>query len=200
MPTATSSSPPKSFTDVVDELSALADDNSTVPVREVTSLFGSRFAAPIMIICGVVILVPITGAIPGVPTVASGIVVLTVIQMLASRRRVWIPKWLGEREIDAERIQKAARKVKPAGRWIDRISRRRLTWLVDHVGTYLIAVLSILIAAATPALEVIPYSAAIAGAAYVCFGVALLAHDGLLALAAIACSATLLVLVGMQLF
>ena len=68
------------------------------------------------------------------------------------------------------------------------MTRRRLTWAVRHSSMYVIAATCILIAAMTPLLELIPGSAMLAGAAITNFGLALLAHDGLIALIAICCS------------
>ena len=56
-----------------------------------------------------------------------------------------------------------------------------------------------IVAAATPLMEVVPFSANIAGVAITTFGLALIAADGLLALFSIAFSAGAFVLIEMQL-
>jgi hypothetical protein len=72
---------------------------------------------------------------------------------------------------------------KPA-RFIDRFLGRRLTGLTEGPAIRVIALVCIVIAAAMPMMELVPFSANGAGAALTAFGLSLIGHDGLLALLA----------------
>ncbi|WP_221930344.1 exopolysaccharide biosynthesis protein [Gracilimonas mengyeensis] len=73
---------------------------------------------------------------------------------------------------------------KPAS-YIDRWLKVRLTPLVQKTGQMVIAVICSLIALCLPFMEVIPFSANVAGLAFTFFGLSLITHDGLLALLAL---------------
>lgn len=62
--------------------------------------------------------------------------------------------------------------------------RPRLVVLVDGPGVYAIALTCVVIAAATPPMEFVPFTANGAGIALTAFGLALIGRDGFLALLA----------------
>ena len=64
--------------------------------------------------------------------------------------------------------------------------RPRLTFLTSAAATRVVAAFCVLIALGMPPMEMIPFSANLAGAALAAFGLALIARDGLLALIAFA--------------
>jgi hypothetical protein len=67
--------------------------------------------------------------------------------------------------------------------------RPRLTRLTEGGSVYLIASVCVVVAAVTPAMELVPFSANLAGIVLTAFGLALIASDGLLALIAIVLTA-----------
>jgi hypothetical protein len=85
-------------------------------------------------------------------------------------------------------------------RFLDRISRPRLSAVTQGIGAYSVALACIAIAAALPPMEFVPFSANGAGAALTLFGLALIAHDGLLALIGLAVTISTFVAVGYGLF
>jgi hypothetical protein len=101
------------------------------------------------------------------------------------RDHLWLPHWLLQRSIANDKLRKTVRWLRGPARFIDRWTRPRYTRLVRHAGGFVIALACILIAAATPVMEVVPFSANIAGVAITAFGVALVVQDGLVAIAAI---------------
>jgi hypothetical protein len=84
--------------------------------------------------------------------------------------------------------------------FVDSATKPRLQWAVRHVFLHLIAIICIVIAATTPALELVPFSANVAGIAIAAFAIALFTGDGLIALFALAFSVGVLALLLMQLF
>jgi hypothetical protein len=65
---------------------------------------------------------------------------------------------------------------------MDRFTRRRLEFLVGKTNTRVVGAATLGVALVMPLLELIPFSANLAGIALCAFGVALIARDGLFAL------------------
>jgi hypothetical protein len=72
--------------------------------------------------------------------------------------------------------------------------------LTHSVALYAIAVLCIVIAVTMPPLEVVPFANSTAGGALMAFGLALIAHDGVLVVIALAFCVTSLALIAWAVF
>lgn len=83
------------------------------------------------------------------------------------------------------KLCKALDWLRAPARFVGRFLRRRLTIFTQSAGIYVIAIVCIVIAAAMPVMELVPFSANGAGAALTAFGLSLIAHDGLLSLLAL---------------
>jgi hypothetical protein len=118
------------------------------------------------------------------PTAMSILVLLVAVQMLFRRNYFWLPQWLLNRSLARGKLLKALKWLERPAQFIDRWSKSRLTFLVRDIGSYAIALVCIAVAAATPLLEVVPFSATGVGVALSAFGLALVSRDGLLALLA----------------
>src|SRR5690606_19204599 len=103
------------------------------------------------------------------------------------------------RSVDHAKVEKAVKWLRRPARFIDRWTRPRLEWAVRHAGAYVIAITCIVVAAATPIMELIPFSATFAGIAITAFGLALIARDGVIALVAIAVCIAMIGFVAYQL-
>ncbi|MCO8121916.1 exopolysaccharide biosynthesis protein [Stieleria sp. TO1_6] len=180
-----SDSPMESMLERVDSLS---QDQSRVSFGEALDAAGQRSFAPVLLLIGLIMLAPGPADIPGVPVVLGVLVIIVAVQILFKREHVWVPDWIEKREIKSERLHRMIRWLQTPAEWFDRITRRRFPWLVEHAGVSIIAIACIIIAAATPILEFVPFSANVAGAAIAAFGLALIAKDGLLAGVALAFS------------
>ena len=78
-------------------------------------------------------------AIPALPLPTGGvthvfevIAMLLALELIAGRRRVWLPQRWRQREITAESRQRLAEKLLPRIRWIERRSRARLAFLLSY--------------------------------------------------------------------
>lgn len=80
------------------------------------------------------------------------------------------------------KLHKALEWLRKPARFVDRALRPRLTLFTRPI--YIIAIVCAVIAAAMPAMELVPFSATGAGAPLTAFGLSLIAEDGLLALLA----------------
>lgn len=173
---------------LIERVEQLTYINGEVCLEDIVKVVGTRWFGPLLMIPGLVLVVPGVGDIPGVSVLMGLVVLLLSVQAIVDRSRVWLPRWLAQRNVSERKVLKAIRWVRKPAAFIDRHTRRRMTWAVKHSSIYVIGATCIGIAAMTPVLELIPGSGVLAGTAITNFGLALLAHDGLIALIAIACS------------
>ncbi|MBO6783035.1 MAG: exopolysaccharide biosynthesis protein [Alphaproteobacteria bacterium] len=166
--------------DVVDTLRDLADREEEVSVGDVQDAVGQRSFAPFLLICGLIVMSPL-GGIPGVPTVFAFIILLTAGQLLIGRNHFWLPDVLTDRSVDDNKLRKAAEKLESPARWVDKVIKPRLTVLTDGPAAYVVAAACVALALAMPPLEAVPFAVAAPAAAITAFSLALVAHDGVLA-------------------
>jgi len=176
--------PPANLTDVLQRLRDHTRGQDEISVGDLLSAVGQRSFGPVVLIAGLIIIAPLIGDIPGVPTLFGLVVLLTLGQLLFQRQSVWIPRRLSNRHLARDTLMKGLDWLQKPARYVDRWTRPRLTWLVRGPGQYLMALICMLVAAAMPAMEVVPFSANGGGAALTAFGLAIVARDGLLAIVA----------------
>jgi len=122
------------------------------------------------------------GDVPGVPTAVGVFVSLIAAQLAFGRERFWIPKWLLERSVASEKLERPLRWLQKPARFVDRLLRPRLGVLVEGPAARGVAAACLVLATMMPLMELVPFSANLAGAVLCAFGLALIARDGLLAL------------------
>lgn len=175
--------------ELLDRLDQAAADEGSLSVGSAMDVVGRRSFGPILLLAGLIAIAPLVGDIPGVPTSMGMIVLLSVAQILVGRDHIWIPGWIERRSASEEKVAKAIDWLrKPAG-FLDRLTRPRFRTLVDGRGSVLIAVACLAIAVSMPFLEFVPFSSTGAAAGLIAFGLALVAHDGLVAAVAFALTA-----------
>ena len=184
-----SNQPPTDLEELLDRIEDAAQEDEPVSVRDILDEVGRRSFGPLLLVAGIVTLAPIVGDIPGVPTVIGLMVLLIAGQLLLSREQFWLPEWVLKRSTSREKLCKALGWMRRPARFVDRFLRPRLPLLTQGPMVYVVAVSCVAIAAAMPLMEVVPFSANLAGVALTAFGLALIAHDGLLALIAFAFTA-----------
>lgn len=146
---------------------------------------GRRSFGPLLLVAGLVTLAPLVGDIPGVPTVMGVFVIITAAQLLLGRDRFWLPDWLLRRSVEQKKLEKGISWLRRPARWIDRVLRPRLSVLVEGPGVWIVAGASLLVGLGMPPMELVPFSANLAGLALAAFGLALITRDGLLAIVAL---------------
>ena len=157
----------------------------------------SSFGA-LLLLGGLITLSPLD-IIPGIPTLIAVVVLIVCVQLLAGRRCFWLPAWVLRRSISRRRFRQALSWLRKPARFGDRLVRPRLMALTGEAGIKIIALACITVASAMPMMEVVPFSANLAGIALTAFGLAVIAHDGLLALVAFTATVAGIVVVGSQL-
>lgn len=177
---------------LLDRIRDAAGDSDQVSLRAIVEQLGSRSFGPLLLLAGLVTLAPLIGDIPGVPTLMATIVLLVAGQLLIGRHYLWLPRWMLARSVARGNVDKAVSWMRRPARLIDRLLRPRLSVFVNGPGVYAIALVCVIIAAATPPMEFVPFTANGAGIALTAFGLALIARDGLVALLALAFTAATL--------
>lgn len=175
-----------SLDDVLDRILLAASEHDPVSVEAVMTAIGERSFGALLLLAGFVVVAPIIGDIPTVPTAMALFVFLISVQLLANRRYFWLPRWLRSRSLKAQTLQKAVAKSRRPARFVDRLIKPRLAFFISGSARYATVAACLIIALVIPPMELIPFSANIAGLALTLFGLAHIARDGLLALIAFA--------------
>jgi hypothetical protein len=176
---------PHTLEEMLDRIGeAEPEEGDRVTLDAVLDVVGRRSFGPLLVAAGVVILTPLVGDIPGVPMLVGLVVLLVSVQLLLRHDHVWLPRWMLKRSVSRDKLCKGLGWLRRPARFVDRLLRPRLTVLTRGPALYVVAATCVLVAAATPAMELIPFSATIAGAVLTAFGLALIAHDGALAVTA----------------
>ncbi|WOX05406.1 exopolysaccharide biosynthesis protein [Microbulbifer pacificus] len=173
------------LTQLLLQLENLPDRYDRITIGTVLEALGQRSFAPVILVAGLVLFSPLSG-IPGMPTIMGILVLLTSVQMLIMRSHFWLPQWVLRRTISERNFRRTLHWLYRPASVIDRWLQPRLPLFVNRSGAYLIAVICTLMSLALPLMELLPFSATLAGLGFAAFGLALVAHDGLLAVLAIA--------------
>lgn len=168
-----------SLTELLDTLDRIEDDKTRVTFKDILDAVGRRSFGPLLLVAGLIILAPVVGDIPGVPTMMAVVVLLTSGQLLAGRKTFWLPGLIVNRSVSRQGFDKAIRWMRKPGRWVDGLMGVRLTWMNGYLGQRATALACVLIALAVPPMEFVPFTANGAGLALTLFGLGLVAKDGL---------------------
>jgi len=168
--------------DVLDQIDEARGDTAKVSLEDVLESVGRRSFGPLLVLAGLFVLAPVVGDVPGVPTAVGVFVSLIAAQLAFGRERFWIPKWLLERSVASEKLERPLRWLQKPARFVDRLLRPRLGVLVEGPAARGVAAACLVLATMMPLMELVPFSANLAGAVLCAFGLALIARDGLLAL------------------
>jgi hypothetical protein len=170
---------------LLDTMSKAASHKDKICVKDILEALGSRSLGPLLTLAGIITLMPVIGDIPGVPVLMGSLVLLVSVQLLIGREHPWLPKLLLNRAVSHEKFFKLLNMSRKPARFVDRLTNARMRVFIEGGGQYLIAFVCIAIACLTPLMELVPFSANLAGLALFAFGLALISRDGLLALLAL---------------
>lgn len=174
-----------SLQSMLDQLESLSQNRKQVSFGNAVDVVGRHAFAPVLLLIGLIMMVPGPADIPGVPVVLGILVIIVSVQILIHRQHLWIPGWIENRHVSSKSLKKMASWLRRPARWLDRITKQRYSWLIRHAGAGIVAITCIIIAAATPVMEFVPFSANLAGLAIATFALAIIAKDGLVAAIAI---------------
>lgn len=169
---------------VFEKIGTAPADEGRVQLAAILEILGTRSFGSFLLLAGLVVLLPLIGDIPGVPTLVALVVALVAVQLLMGRDQFWLPQFILKRSVDKGKLHRVLQRAGRYAQRLDRLVKPRLSVFVEDAGRYFIALCSLLIAAMLPPKELVPFSANLAGAALTAFGFALIAKDGLFALIA----------------
>ncbi len=172
---------PENLNEMLDLIVETSRDKSEVAFEDLLKATGRRSFGPLLVLAGVILVAPLVGDIPGVSTSVGLVVLLISVQLLAGRTHFWFPGWIRHRAVSAIKVRKAVKAIRRPARAVDRLLRHRLEVFVHGAGTRAIAAVTTAIALVTPGMELVPFSAIAGGAILTLLGLALIAHDGLIA-------------------
>ncbi len=187
-------SPPETLEQLIDTLATVRSDGTDTNIGAILEAVGTRSFGPLLILAGIIVMSPLSG-VPGVPTTVGVFVALISLQLLCGRRHFWLPQWIKRRCVPRSRYETALRGVRRPARFVDRFLRPRIVMLTNGLGQLVIAAVCLLIAASMALMEFVPFSASIVGVIFTAFGLSLVAHDGLLGVAALLATVCIVVLV-----
>lgn len=121
--------------------------------------------------------VPIGGAISG------PLVVLIGLQLIALRRRPWLPRFIAERGFHRHALARFDRTISPWLARLEHLIKPRLDWLLDQRGAAAVTGLLLVLLGLLLSLP-IPLTNYLFGALLLLFALALLERDGMLMLVA----------------
>lgn len=185
--------------ELLDEIDSAANEHDPLTFGQMMDAIGRNSFSPLLVVIGLIMMLPGPADIPGVPSLLGLVVILLAAQMLWRHDHVWIPAWMENRKVKSKRVHKMISWMRRPAVWIDAITAPRWTWLMNHATVTVLAIAAIIVAMSTPLMELVPFTANLAGVAIAAFGLAILARDGLLAGLAILVSAGTFVLVFTQL-
>ncbi|BBM04046.1 exopolysaccharide biosynthesis protein [Microbulbifer sp. GL-2] len=168
---------------LLEQIESSSQHTARISLQLVLEAIGPRSYAPFLLLVGLILFSPLSG-VPGLSTAMASLLLLVAIQLLLGRKHVWLPQWLLNRSISHKKLNATLRWMRRPAAFADRWMQPRLDFLVRRSGTFAIGTICSLIALTMPLMEFVPFSATTAGFALTIFGLALVTHDGLLALIA----------------
>lgn len=156
-----------------------AGDGKTVTLGEIVQTFERRGFGPLLLVPSLILVLP-TGAIPGMPIVCGLLMIFAAAQLLLGRDHPWIPDRLKQINFDSSRMQKGIEKALPWAERADRLTGKRLEWLVSPFFERLIGLYCLVVALLIIPLGAIPFAIFPPALTVLFMALGLVAGDGLL--------------------
>ncbi len=129
------------FSQVIEDIGAKADPK--LYLGELVNAFGERGFGALMLFFGILNIA--IGIIPGTTTILGAPLLLMGFQLVIRRDQVWLPKWALRRWIEREAYRSGVAKVLPRVRWVERLSKPRLSIMTGEVSEVLIGIATIVL-------------------------------------------------------
>ena len=185
----TTQQPPAHLSAILDALDRAAN-RQRVTVQMILKELGERSFAPLLLVPALLLVSPLSG-IPGVPTVGSIVMGLIVVQSLVGRQHIWLPDMLMRRHVSGKRLLRSVSWIRKPAAWVDRHTRRRLSWLTRWPLKLIPLLIALAICAVLPLLELLPFVTSTGAFAITLFAIGILTRDGLFVLAGFAFTGSL---------
>lgn len=174
---------PAPLPEIIDRVVA-ACEGEVVTLGDIVTSVGRAGFAALLLVPAVAVATPLSG-IPMFSALMGTVIALVAAQMLLRRRHVWLPGWVTQRKVSAERVRTAFTKLRPTMVWIEERTKQRFTALVNAPLNLITQGLCFVSGAMMPLLEFIPFSSSVVGVGVVFLTLGMLTRDGLVALLAL---------------
>lgn len=171
----------ETITGLMGRVQAVAEKAERTRLRDVIDALGRDSFIPQLMIPALAVVSPLSG-VPLFSSLCGITIALVSAQMLAQRQRIWLPRWLLEKEIDSKRLLSAATRMKRPAGWLDRITRNRMRVLVWPPILWVAQALCLICGLMMPFLELVPFTSSILGSVVLLLSFGMLARDGLFTL------------------
>ncbi|GGG72344.1 hypothetical protein GCM10011415_20470 [Salipiger pallidus] len=170
---------PEAVPALVERLHKLADGAETVSFAELNRTIGAQGHAPLLMVVSIFMILPI-GMIPGIGGALGAIVALIGLQMLLGREGIGLPAVFGRRTLSAERLCRAADRIRPVADWLRKRLRPRWSALAEgRVSLSIMAILLMIAGGSLLVLGAIPVMTPLLGLPVAVFALGVLGRDGL---------------------
>lgn len=160
---------------------AEAGDDDRVRVSDLADEIGGDAFGPLMLVPALIAVTPASG-IPGLTATCGLIIALVAAQLVFRRKALWLPGFLRRRSISRSRLETARNWLAKPAQLIDRVTGKRLSFLVKPPFDIVPALICMMIGLFMPFMEFVPFSGTMAGMAVSLFALAFVTEDGLLAI------------------
>lgn len=168
-----------SVSDLLDQVENAGDGGERVSVEDVVHAIGDDAFAPLLLVPALIVVSP-ASAIPGLSSVGGLIMALISAQMVFGRKSLWLPGFLTRQTMPRDRLEKAITFLRKPARFLDRVTRKRLSFLTAGPLRRLPPAICLCAALIIPFFELVPMSSTTIASAITLFALALLTRDGLL--------------------
>ena len=168
-------------TDIVDTIDDAVDDDG-MSAEMLLNSFQNDALLPTLLVPALLVISPLSG-IPLFSSLCGIAITLIAIQGVMGRSRPWIPQFLRKRCVPPDKTHSATQVLRPAAKWLDRMTRQRMQFLVHGVMRPVLYAICALAAAMIPFLELIPMSSSLVGGGVTLLGVSIMARDGIYTIA-----------------
>ncbi len=167
-------------TSIVDRLDDAVSD-TPLTARMLLDGLGTAALVPALIVPALLLVSPLS-AIPLFSSFCGLAIIVIAAQGAVGRSQPWLPRFLQDRSLPAERTRTAIGVLRRMTAWLDRVSRRRLSFLVRTPLNNLLYLVCAVAAAFIPFLELVPMSSTTIGMGILLISVGILTRDGIFAL------------------
>ena len=150
-----------------------------VSVDEILDALEHRSFGPLLLIPGLLSIMPVIGALPGVSYTMAVLALLISVQFALSKPKLWLPGFLKRRSFDRDSFDKGLKKARPVVKWIDRLLIPRFQLAFRSPMPRVIAGLCVAVSALMFVYASVPGGIVFPGVALVLLGLGLTTQDGL---------------------
>lgn len=170
----------ESIVNLLNKLMKDLDDNK-VSLKTILETFGKRAYGPFFFILSLITVTPL-GAVPGVPLIIAILLTITALQYMFRSGYPWFPKFIVKKKFSGKSTIKWLKRFHFIAKWIDKITKPRLTFFTTTFINNIAMVFIIILAFSLIPLALVPGGIILPGIVLIFFSIAIITHDGLLML------------------